>query len=137
MNLLNSLVRSRLAYACQTWTLTTTQMDRLSSVYTSMIRKMVRKGYRRKGDTWSFVITNDQLIQIGNTEDLKSFVAKQQKRYLAHTIRRDDSSLAKKLLFNYSRLTREGKQLTLMDAVTINERCSVKEIINRSMSRTY
>ena len=137
VNLLNSLVRSRLAYACQTWTLTKSQIDQLSSVYTSMIRKMVRKGYRRKGDTWSFVLTNEQLLQIGKTEDLKSFIAKQQKRYLAHTIRRDDSSLAKKLLFSYSRSTRGRQLMTLMDAVTTKERCSVKQVIDKSVSRIY
>ena len=137
VNLLNSLVRSRLAYACQTWTLTKSQIDQLSSVYTSMIRKMVRKGYRRKRDTWSFVLTNEQLLQIGKTEDLKSFIAKQQKRYLAHTIRRDDSSLAKKLLFSYSRSTRGRQLMTLMDAVTTKERCSVKQVIDKSVSRIY
>ena len=103
VQLLNSLVRSRLTYACQTWTLTRVQLDRLNSTYTSMIRKMVRGGYKRKADSWSFIKTNSHLLHIGKTEDLTTFVARQQRQYLAHTIRRDNASMVKKLLLTTDR----------------------------------
>ena len=48
VKILNSIVRSRLAYSCQTWNLTKRQMDRIDSTYTSMLRKMVKGGYRKK-----------------------------------------------------------------------------------------
>ena len=46
--ILNSLVRSRLKNGSHTWMLTTTEMDRVNACYVSMLRKMVRGGYKRK-----------------------------------------------------------------------------------------
>ena len=43
--ILNSLVRSRLLYSCQTWCCTKAQMSRINSTYLSFLRKMI------KGDT--------------------------------------------------------------------------------------
>ena len=137
VKLLNSLVRSRLTYGCQVWTMTKEQMERINSTYMSMIRKMVRNGFRRIDGTWRYLITNDRLLQMGKTEDLKSFAARQQKQYLAHVIRNDDSTLTKKLLFDCTRTRRGGKQLTLKDTVMANEKCSLKELIVRSRSKLY
>jgi hypothetical protein len=46
--ILNSLVRSRLTYSCQTWNINKRQKDRLNSCYTSMLRKMLKNGFIRK-----------------------------------------------------------------------------------------
>ena len=137
VKLLNSLVRSRLTYGCQIWTMTKEQLERITSTYNSMIRKMVRKGFRRIDGTWRYAITNDRLLLIGKTEDLRSYVARQQRQYLAHVIRHDDSSHAKMLLFDYTRARRGGKQLTLKEAVMNNEKCSLKELIRRSKTKLY
>ena len=50
---------------------------------------------------------------MGKTEDLKSFAARQQKQYLAHVIRNDDSTLTKKFLFDGTRTRRGGKHFIL------------------------
>ena len=47
VSILNSLVRSRLTYGCQTWTLDKRQTDKISSVYVTMLRKMIRRGFER------------------------------------------------------------------------------------------
>ena len=137
VQLLNSLVRSRLTYACQTWTLDSTQMDHLNSTYISFIRKMVRGGFKRDADSWSFQMTNNHLLRIGGTEDLKTFVATQQRQYIAHTIRKDDESMAKKLLFHYGMNTRRGTHTTLVDRVKHNEGCTTSQLIERSMTKMY
>ena len=43
---LNSLVRSRLTYLCQSWTLTKRQTERLQSTFTSVLRHMVKGGHQ-------------------------------------------------------------------------------------------
>ena len=68
--ILNSLVRSRLAYGCQTWTLSSAQQYRLNASYMSMLRKMVRGGYKRKPDEWAYQPTNQSLLNICKTESI-------------------------------------------------------------------
>ena len=53
IKIFNALVRSRLTYSCQTWSLTKKQLQHISASYMSMIRKMVRGGYRRKQNSYN------------------------------------------------------------------------------------
>ena len=46
--ILNSIVRSRLTYSCQTWNLTVTQMNKINSTYIQMLRKLVQNGSKQK-----------------------------------------------------------------------------------------
>ena len=100
VKIFNSLVRSRLTYACQVWSLTRRQLQRITSAYMSMLRKMVKGGYRRKKDAWSFILPNEDLLRICKTECIEAFISAQQRRYLAHVIREENDRISKKLLFN-------------------------------------
>ena len=82
--ILNSLVRSRLIYSCPTWTTTSIQQSKTNASYMSMLRKMVKGGYKRKTGEWSFVYTNEDLKRICGTVDLIQFVKTQQRNYAAH-----------------------------------------------------
>ena len=46
VTLLNSLVRSRLTYGCQVWSLTANQYGLLNATYNRMLRIMVRNGFK-------------------------------------------------------------------------------------------
>ena len=83
--ILNSLVRSRLTYSCQTWNLTEVQMQKINSTYVTMLRKLVRNGCRR--DKFRYVMSNDEILETCKTTDIKSFVSKQQASYLGHLAR--------------------------------------------------
>ena len=48
VQILNSLVRSRITYTCQTWSVTKNQLTKMTSTYMSFLRKMTKGGYRRK-----------------------------------------------------------------------------------------
>ena len=137
VSLLNCLVRSRLTYACQTWVLTIRQKDRINSVYYSMLRKMVRGGYRRKEDQWSYVMTNKHLIELCKTEPVDTYAFHQQRRYLAHIIRREDSSISKKILFNCDRNSRPGRIVTLKTTVIEREQCTESTFLKRAMEKIY
>ena len=63
--IMNSIVRSRLTYSCQTWTLTQAQMNKINSTYVQMLRKLVRNG--SKTEEYHYVYSNEQILQICNT----------------------------------------------------------------------
>ena len=99
-SILNSLVRSRLTYACQTWSLRKQQIDRVDSTYMGMIRRMVRNGFKRKADTYAFVHSNQRLLMMSGTVLPSEFVKKIQRSFVAHIVRRDDHTILKRMLFN-------------------------------------
>ena len=124
VSLLNSLVRSRLTYGCQTWTLTAAQVEKVNSTYTLMLRKMIRNGFRRNNDQWSFVLTNADVLRLCKSQTVEEFVSRQQLKYMAHLIRRDDGSLPKKLLFNHNRNTRPGRSIDWKLNILSRTKCS-------------
>ena len=114
LKILNAVVRSRLTYSCQTWNITARQRNRINSSYTGMRRRMVKGGYRRKSETeWNFQLTNNDLHNLCETEDISAFVLRQQKKYLAHLARQPNRTLTKKLLFNDNKSCKPGLQPTL------------------------
>jgi hypothetical protein len=136
VKIMNSIVRSRLTYSCQTWNLTSRQSDRINSTYMAMLRKMVKGGYRRKrGTEWNFVLTNNDLHNICGTEDISDYTARQQRKYLAHLARQPNSILTKKLLFNSNDATKPGRQSTLERRVLQNENCTRDEFYRRALNR--
>ena len=135
---LNSMVRSRLTYSCQTWNLTSRQTDRINSVYTSMLRKMVKDGYRRKNNTeWNFQLSNSDLHRICGTEEISNYTARQQKKYLAHIARKPNTNLTKKLLFNDNKAHKPGRQANLENSVLMNEQCTADAFYKRALNREY
>ena len=137
VSLLNSLVRSRLTYGCQTWTLTAAQMNKVNSVYTIMLRKMIRNGFRRDIDQWSFVLTNAAILRMCKSETVEEIIFRQQRKYMAHLIRRDDGSLPKKLLFNNNRNTRPGRSIDWKLNIVSRAKCTENAFYSRSMDRKY
>ena len=133
----NALVRSRLVYGCQTWSLTVNQLQRIKSCYTTMLRKMLRNGYRRVEGTFRYVLTNEQIFKICGTSCVGGFIANQQKKYLAHVVRMDDSATAKRLAFNANRSTVPGRIVTLFSSVLMNEGCTTEEFCRNAALRMF
>ena len=133
----NALVRSRLVYGCQTWSLTENHLQRIKSCYTTMLRRMLRNGYRRVEGTFRYVLTNEQILKICGTICVGGFIANQQKKYLAHIIRMDDSSIAKRLAFNANRSTIPGRTVTLFSSVLSNEGCPADEFCRNAALRMF
>ena len=65
VQLMNSIVRSTMVYGCQTWSLTKQLLGKIKAAYSRILRKMVKGGYRRKRDYWSFVLTNVRYCDSG------------------------------------------------------------------------
>ena len=108
------MVRSRLTYSCQTWNVTARQMERINSTYSTMLRKMIKGGYRRKtNNEWSFGLSNKDPHNICGTENMDIYVGRQQQKYLAHIARQPNNALTKRLLFNCDESRKPGPKLTL------------------------
>ena len=137
VKIFNSLVRSRLTYACQVWSLTRRQLQRITSAYMSMLRKMVKGGYRRKKDAWSFILPNEDLLRICKTECIEAFISAQQRRYLAHVIREENDRISKKLLFNNNESKKRGRRVTLKTTVLENEAISENAFCKNAHERKY
>ena len=135
VKIMNSLVRTRLTYGCATWTLTVQQKNRMNSEYASTLRKMVRGGFRRKKDSYSYVYTNEQLYTMCNTTPLTNFIDKQQRSYIAHLIRQDDTLTTKRLLFDNTKNRIPGRAITPLQSVAAKQQCSELEIIERAIER--
>ena len=137
VNLLNSLVRSRLTYACPTWLLTSSQLDRIAAQYNLILRKIIRGGFSRKPENYSFVYTNQNIYDICKTTPLRQFIAQQQRKFIAHIIRLDDDSVIKKLLFNAEISRVPGRQMSSMQQAVDNEEVTVHEFVKRAIEKRY
>ena len=135
--MLNSLVRSRMVYGCQTWCLTSTQTKKMDSNYFTYLRKMATGGYRRKEGSWSYVHTNEQLLNMSGTTSVNTFVHKQQKKYVAHLVRRPNTCMMKQLLFNSNKSKKRGQLNTLLTSVIRNERCLAEELFKNALERKF
>ena len=126
--IMNSLVRSRAVYGCQTWCVQQIQMQKLNAAYMSLLRRMTKGGFKRKPNSWSYVHRNEDLLRMAKTESLQTFVRKQQLKYVISVIKKDNSSIVKRLLFNDNRSTRPGPQSSLLSSVMKNENVNIDEL---------
>ena len=137
IKLLNALVRSRLVYSCQTWSVTQTQLSHMNAAYMGMIRKMVRGGHRRVPDTYRYVLSNTQLLRICNTDDVCQFLARQQRSFTAHIVRSANDRLLKRLLFNANESRQPGPRTTLYKMVITREGVTGDEFNKNALLRKY
>ena len=133
--MLNSLVRSRIIYSCQTWSLTKAQLNKMNSQYMLFIRKLTKGGFKRKADTYAFVYTNKDLLRIANTTDLVSYIKRQQRNYVCHIVRKDNTSIVKRLLFNANNAKKPGPKTTLLSSVLSSEECTPEALFRKAMRR--
>ena len=139
INVLNAMIRSRLTYSCQTWNVNAVQMNRINSTYVNMLRKIIRDGYKRRIETeneFSYVYSNENVLQICKTESIIEFVHKQQTKYLAHIARCSNTTLIKRLLFSDMETKKRGRPIsTLEDQVLQYVSLSADEFYKKALKR--
>ena len=96
LQLYNALVMNTLLYACETWAITSQQLQRLEAFHNRCIRRM-------KGVTLLDHITTDQLHTMApTTEPVGVWVRRAQLRWIGHLARREGSYAPKLMLFAHS-----------------------------------
>jgi hypothetical protein len=104
----------------------------------SMLRKMIRGGYKRKENDWAFVYTNADIKRICNTIDAIDYVKAQQRKFSAHIIRKDNNSIVKKLFFNNNERRIPGApQATLRRTAIKNEGCTEMQFCKMAKERKF
>ena len=94
----------------------------MSAMYTSFPRKMTKGGYKRKGESGSYVLVNADLIRIAKTTDLKKYVEQQQLKYVCKVVNKvDNTSIVKQLMFNSDKSKKTVPKTTLLTSVLRNE----------------
>ena len=131
VKILNALVRSRLTYSCQTWNLTRKQTDHINSIYISMLRKMVKGGYRRKHESYAFVMSNSDILTRCHSEPIHQFIMKQQRKFIANIIRKENTRLTKRLLFNNDAKIKRGRTIDVYRDIVENEKIT-KDVFNQN-----
>ena len=113
IKILESCIKSRLLYSVQAWQLNAKEMKKMEAVWYGFLRRMVKGGFQRKNAPknkedvsipedeidWAYKISNQKLLQITNSSEIKHFCDIQHLKYVAHITRLENSSLQKKLLF--------------------------------------
>ena len=135
VTIFNALIRSRLTYGCQTWTLNSSQLKRMSSFHCGLLRRMVRGGFKRQDDRMAFKFSNDAILELCKTENIETFIAHQQRNFLAHIVRRDDSSLMKQLTFNNDSVRKRGRSTTLRKLVLQRETIDPNNFYTQAIQR--
>ena len=72
-----------------------------------MLRKLVQNG--SKTEDFRYVYLNERILQICKSEDIHTYVARQQESYLEHLARQSNKCLTKRLLFNVNKRTKVGR----------------------------
>ena len=112
VKVLNSFVRSRLTYSCKNQNLTVGQFEKLDVTYRSLVRKMIRGGFKSIGDNdeyFRYKLNNLKIHAICCTSDVSNFIRKQQKNYAGHLVRRHIEHCEKQLMFKDNKYHRTGR----------------------------
>ena len=115
IKLLTALVRTKMTYGCQVWSLTGSQSSKIDAAFRQLLRKCVRNGLARNSQSqntenrFKYRINNVKLLKICKIENISAYVATQQKKYLAHIVRKPDTSSLKRLTFNNDRNCKRGR----------------------------
>ena len=106
----DSCVRSRLPYACPTWNLSQTQINRMNSVDTRLLRHLVRGGNERLDD-YSYRFSNLDILRVTKRENLQYFIGKQQQKWLGHVVRMGNNRTVKKIIFDAEISCKRGRKV--------------------------
>ena len=103
----------------------------------TLLRKMVRGGYRRVPDTYRYELSNKDLLHVCQTEDIHHFADRQQKKFVAHVIRSENERMIKRLLFNGNDARRPGRRTTVYNTVTQNARMTPNRFNRDALVRKF
>ena len=111
----NAFIRSRLTYACQTWTLTCEQTRQLNSTHVYLLRRMIRGGFKRQtSETAEHIMPKlynaEKVHKLCNATELSKYINKQRTKFAAHIIRQPNSRHTKQLMFNSNKYRKTGNR---------------------------
>ena len=117
----DAFIRSRMTYACQTWTLTKEQIRRLDAADAYLKRRMIRNGFKRLGTDdpensypQAYFYSNSDVYKFVKNRKgrpsppLSEYINHQRTKFAAHICRQPNKRHTKQLLFNSNKYHRTG-----------------------------
>ena len=85
---------------------------------------------------WRYTISNERLFNITKVPTIKDFYEQQQQNYVSHIIRRENNTLAKKLMFHNERNVKKGrKSPSILEKVIKRSGLEKSEFIRKSFEK--
>ena len=155
IKLLEACVRSRLLYSVQAWQLNASEIQKLESVWSGFLRRMVKGGFSRKNAPknkndlsipeeeidWSYKLSNERIREITKSSSIKRFCEKQHLKYIAHVTRLGNECLQKQFLFcTTSRSSSRWKKfsdVTGMDESQLRRNMIDRKEFQRLLSKVF
>ena len=135
-----SVIRSRLCYAVQTDRLKVAERATLDSVWTRMLRKMIKNGFAKKEDSRAYKYYNEDVLRICKTKSASQFCQVQHLKFLGHIARQENDTLQKKWLFtNFEKTKCQWLPLAndlQMDPVQLRKTIFDKDQLNKLLEVT-
>ena len=97
---------------------------------------MIKGGFRRKNDSWEFVLSNADILRQCRTENVEGIIRRLQRNYLAHIVRQDDDSVSKRLTFSDDR-RKLGRYTTTQTMVLGHAEMDGDKFNRRAMTRIF
>ena len=99
-----------------------------------MLRMMIRQGFKRKEDSWAFVLTNNDIYNRCKTDTLPTFIKRQQERFMTKVISSEDDSVIKRMTFNNDASHQRGPKRSLLQSVVANSNCQEAEFFKKALA---
>ena len=112
------------------------QTNHINAIYMSMLRKMMKGGYRRRPESFSYILSNSNILEKCGSDNIHTFIAKQQLNYVMKIIKGENIKLTKRLMFNNNIITKRGRKVTLYQSVIDKEGISTETFNCNALSRT-
>ena len=108
---MNSLVRTRMCYLSQGWTITKAQVQKLQSNYNKFLRYIVPGGLKRQpveqytrkdgttGEFSKYALSGEEIQKRSKSETIQSYITRQQTTWIGHIMRSDDKCFIKQLTY--------------------------------------
>lgn len=133
----DSLCRSRLTYACQTWSTTSTKLSSVSAAYNQNLRNLVRGGNSRlmtplipetelrseedqKYDM-AYKMSNERIFEITGATRLEKYIRDQKINWFGHIYRLSNKHFTKMLTFHSETSRRTGQPLNTLKKFVIDQ----------------
>lgn len=144
MKFYNAFIRSRLTYACQTWTLTKQQANSLDSAHAHFLRRMTKSGFRRRISdsedeiSQKYVYYNTDLFKFFKSGPVSTYIDKQRQKFAAHIIRQPNSRHTKQLMFNDNKYKKAGQRTgSLLEQSVKNHGTDTDQFIRAARKREF
>ena len=155
MQLLQSLVRSRLTYGCHCWRPTSQEMNKIEATYRYFMRCLVYNGHKRvnppsdpssdQSDSeqeieeevdWRYVINNERLYEITQSDSIQEYYENQQRNWISHIIRRPNNNICKALTFHKTKRLKLGRRpLSIFDRAVQSSNTTPSEFMKQAFRR--